>query len=359
MKPNKTTLPDGLKPTDIDHPDVIEKRKAYYLSAMKAAQQLHESVTPDNTQLASEQALAYWKAWFYLAYGIVMPYPLPDDVVATFVSQHLHAKNNDHVSELPYFIDQALIDMGIKQKPGQLSLSTVKQRLSLLNKQYQLLGLQNTVYSPVVKAMLSAQKSLSQKKQSPYLTHEEMTTLLNRINTSTLRGLRDKAMLACAYGSGGRRVSELCTMLYDDLKPYSDPETGETYYILTLSKTKTNPSYDDAFYVPIRNDYAKILTDWLTRGNIHEGAVFRRISKSDHVLEHPLSRSGASQIIKERVNKSGFSSHGLRSSFIMRALEKNHPLNLIMDMTTHKSLSSLMIYKRKTDPKINPCADLD
>ena len=87
--------------------------------------------------------------------------------------------------------------------------------------------------------------------------------------------------------------------------------------------------------------------------------VFRLISKSNNVLAHPLSRSDASQIIKDRVNKSGFFCHGLRSSFIMRALEKNHPLNLIMDITTHKSLSSLMTYKRKTDPKINPCADLD
>ena len=359
MKASQKTLPDTLKPTDLDHPEVIEKRKAYYLSAMISAKRVHEQVTPDNTKLASEQGLAYWKAWFYLAYGMVMPYPLPEDVVAAFVSQHLHSKKNDETSELPYFIDQALIDMGIKKKPGKLSLSTVKQRLSILNKYYQLLGINQTVYFPSVKAMLADQKAFSQKKQSRYLTHEEITKLINTIDTSTLRDLRDKAMLSCAYGSGGRRVSELCNMRWDDLMPYSDPQTGLTCYVLTLSKTKTRKSYDEAFNVPISNEYAKTLTQWLTQAEITDGYVFRRISKSGNVLEHKLSRSGASKIIKERVNKIGFSSHGLRTSFIMRALEKNHPLNLIMDMTTHKSLSSLMIYKRKTDPKINPCANLD
>lgn len=110
-----------------------------------------------------------------------------------FAAERLALPSIDHVK--PYHISAWLDSM----LANGLSAPTVKQRLAALNGLFESLLVQRIISSNPVRLVKGPRHVIS-KGRTPVLSGEEMVQLLESIDTSTLIGKRDKAMIgAMAY----------------------------------------------------------------------------------------------------------------------------------------------------------------
>lgn len=303
-----------------------------------------------NTLLSYRSALRYWAAWYGIRYGSQIHLPVPTSCVLQFIVDHAErSTDNGLVSELPYDIDQALVQAGYKGKMGALAHNTLVHRIAVLSKAHQLRELKNPCHNPKVRELLSRTRkayakrgALPQKKDA--LTKDPLQAILATCDDS-LRGQRDRALLLFGWASGGRRRSEIAEADFEHLKPVTEG------YLYTLAHSKTNQSGLDQpeNSKPVLGQAAEALRSWLEVSGIIEGRIFRRVLKGGH-LGSALSAAAVRDIVKSRCLAAGivgkFSAHSLRSGFVTEAGRQNVPLAETMAMTGHHSVATVLGYFR-------------
>jgi len=165
-----------------------------------------------------------------------------------------------------------------------------------------------------------------------------------------LRPLRDRALLLVGFAAALRR-SELVAL---DLADIAFTPDG---MVLTIRRAKTDqegqgaeigiPHGRDALTCPVA-----ALRAWLDAAGIHDGALFRAISKAGRVGADRLCDRAVALIVKAAVHAAGYdavaySGHSLRSGFATSAARAGVPEQHIMAQTRHKSLPVLRGYIRR------------
>lgn len=127
------------------------------------------------------------------------------------------------------------------------------------------------------------------------LTQDPLEAMLATC-TDGLLGIRDRALLAFAFASGGRRRSEVASARIE--QPVK-VDGGAYVYRLTHSKTDQagTADYPDADK-PITGEAAEALRAWLEASRLTSGALFRRIRGS--TVGAPLSAQAIWLIVKRR-----------------------------------------------------------
>jgi integrase/recombinase XerD len=181
-----------------------------------------------------------------------------------------------------------------------------------------------------------------------FLSHEEVDRLLAQPDTSTPRGLRDKALIEVLYATG-LRVSELVSLRAGDL----ELEGG---YLTCIGKG------DKQRMVPLGQEAA----DWVRR-YLREGrpALLRRKSSPWLFVNArdggPLSRIGFWKVLREYGIKAGLprslSPHVLRHSFATHLLERGADLRMIQLMLGHADLSTTQIYTHVLEARLRSAYD--
>lgn len=182
------------------------------------------------------------------------------------------------------------------------------------------------------------------------LLANDIYRMLSHIDTRTLRGLRDRAMILVGYAGAFRR-SELVAI---DL---SDIEFREDGMIITIRRSKTDQE-GAGRTIGILNGQTKdtcpvtALKEWLDEAWIMEGAVFRKVSKADNVEPRRLTGQAVSQIVKRCATAAGldatkFGAHSLRSGFATQAAMNGSTELAIMEQTGHRSLTTVRRYIKK------------
>lgn len=173
-----------------------------------------------------------------------------------------------------------------------------------------------------------------EKKMPQFLTHEEIGALLESPDTSTLRGLRDKALLEIMYASG-LKVTELINMKISDIDTdicYLKCSKGANIRIVPLGKPAINAA----------KSYISIARPMMADED--EEALFVNCNGTS------MSRQGLWKIIKEYAVKAGIvksiTPHSLRHSFAIHLLENGADLLSIQEMLGHKDASSTQVYAR-------------
>jgi integrase/recombinase XerD len=180
-----------------------------------------------------------------------------------------------------------------------------------------------------------------------FLDLQEVDALLAQPDTSTPRGLRDKALLEVLYASG-MRVSELLGVKPGDL----NLEEG---YLTCVGKG------DKERIVPIGQD----ATDWLRRYMRDGRPVLVRPRTSPWLFVNarggPLSRVGFWKILKAYGTTAGItrqiSPHVLRHSFATHLLERGADLRAIQVMLGHADLSTTQIYTHVLEARLRAVYD--
>ncbi len=166
------------------------------------------------------------------------------------------------------------------------------------------------------------------------LSIEEVETLLRQPDTSTVRGLRDRAVLELLYASG-LRATELVGLKLASL----NLESG---FVRCWGKGSRER------IVPLGGKAAESLRDYLERGRprLLKGADpdFVFLSRRGNAL----SRQWLWTMIRKYVLMAGtgkqVSPHTLRHSFATHLLSKGADLRVVQEMLGHANISTTQIY---------------
>lgn len=172
------------------------------------------------------------------------------------------------------------------------------------------------------------------------LSMDQVESLLAAPDTSTPEGLRDAALLELLYGTGAR-VSEICALDVDDIRPVlDDPDLG----LRLIGKG------DKERIVPLGSYAAKAVDAWLIRGR----PAWAEISNGEHALllntrGRRLSRQSAWAVIRRAGEAAGLdvehlSSHSLRHPYATHLLDGGADVRVVQELLGHSSVTTTQIY---------------
>ncbi|MCM8739352.1 tyrosine-type recombinase/integrase [Azospirillum sp. A1-3] len=181
------------------------------------------------------------------------------------------------------------------------------------------------------------------------------------------RGLRDRAILAVAFASGGRRRSELVALRLADVTA-----AGRDFTLrIRRSKTDQQGAGTD---VPVKRAAADALRRWLrllADQGISDGPLFRELSRRGRVVRRRGAEDGAkpldgrvvAEVVKRAARAAGldpaaYAAHSLRSGFLTTGGRDGIPLDLLMQLSGHKSHRIAARYFQAGAVHQNPAANL-
>lgn len=192
--------------------------------------------------------------------------------------------------------------------------------------------------------------TLSKDHKKDYLTSKQMKKILGTIDTSSLQGLRDYAMLALMV-TGGLRTIEVSRANVEDLRTAGD---CTALYIQGKGREEKTD------YVKIQPEVEDAIRAYLmARGSAaQEEPLFT--STSRNYKGGRLSTRSVSGIVKARMQAAGFDSerltaHSLRHTAVTLSLLGGEDLQRVQQFARHANLSTTMIYAHNLDRAKNRC----
>lgn len=193
-------------------------------------------------------------------------------------------------------------------------------------------------------------------REAPGILRHHLRAMVRACNTTTLTGLRDRALLLVGW-SGAFRRSELVGVTLENITT-DDAGRG---LMVSIYNTKTNKrgatekqldaQPNDPELCPVR-----ALNEWLERAGITEGVVFQRLTKNGR-LAGKLSARYVDIVVREydrRANYDnntgtpvGFSGHSLRAGYATQATIDNVPDALIRAQGWSDNSTVVYRYQRR------------
>jgi site-specific recombinase XerD len=231
-----------------------------------------------------------------------------------------------------------------------LTVSTVRRRTAAIARAHRKAGLLPPTSDPAfvtgLEGIARVHGAAPNKKTA--LLRDPLVEMIDRIDTGTTAGLRDRALLLVGFALGLRR-SELVAIRVEDLSPSPDGITVR----LRRSKTDQQARGKDLLLVYAETPHpcpVRALRGWLDSTGITEGPIFRRVTRTGAVSS-PLNAPSVALIIKRRAKAAGlsateFAGHSLRSGYATQAARDGHHPTQIADVTRHKDERVLAGYIR-------------
>jgi site-specific recombinase XerD len=217
-----------------------------------------------------------------------------------------------------------------------LAPSSINVRLSAIRR-LALEAADNGVMAPDIAAGIARAKGARRGgvRLGHWLTGEQAEQLLAVPDSSTLKGIRDGAVLAILLGAGLRR-SELTSL---DCRHVQERD-GRWVIVDLAGKMGRIRSVPIPLWV-----HASIIR-WTNAAGISEGAVFRSVTRHGHITVRRLSPQGVFTIVKAYADKLQIvvAPHDLRRSFARLAHIGLAPLEQIQLSLGHASVVTTEIY---------------
>jgi site-specific recombinase XerD len=184
-----------------------------------------------------------------------------------------------------------------------------------------------------------------------YLTREELERLFEAVDTSTIIGLRNRAIMEMLY-STGLRVSELSSLNRDQINlergEFQVRGKGRKMRIVFLSERAIEWISE---YLEQRDDaYEPLFLNHRRARKKKEGAVtmkgeHRRLT--DYTIQEMVRRTAYEAGIVKKVTP-----HVLRHSFATELLINGADIRSVQDMLGHASITTTQIYTHLTNQKL-------
>jgi integrase/recombinase XerC len=178
-----------------------------------------------------------------------------------------------------------------------------------------------------------------------FLYVEEIEILFDSIDTNTILGARDYALLEFMYGTGVR-VSELCSLTEKSID-FSD----QTLKVFGKGHKER--------IVPISSKAKEALKNYLALGRMELLMRNEDNNPQELFLNHhggPLTPRGVRVILNDIVDKTAdtfkVSPHMLRHTFATSLLDGGADLRSVQEMLGHVNLSTTQIYTHVSKEKI-------
>jgi len=324
---------------------------------------LAKAGTGPNSLRALASDLAYLEGWARASTAKPLVWPASETTVLRFIAHHLwdeeeREKNPEH--GMPQAVAEVLRAEGRLKSTGPHAPATVRRRLALWSSLHRWRGLEGPFGSPAIRNALRLAIRASDRprarKSASAITRDILDRLLATCERAKAVDLRDRALLLLAFGSGGRRRSEITKLKVDDLderEPVpADPAApdGEKLPILAIRLRRTKTSSAEAGEsVLVVGRPVEALRAWLAFAKIDAGPVFRRIDKWGNIGAAALDPQSVNAMIKRRcaiaeLDPALFSAHGLRSGYLTEAARAGVPLPEAMQQSRHRSVQQAARY---------------
>lgn len=217
-----------------------------------------------------------------------------------------------------------------------LSPSTINLRMSAIRKLAQE-GADNGLVDQSIANGVSKVKGVKSAgvRSGNWLTKEQAQDLINSPDLITLKGLRDRAILAVIIGAGLRR-SEVAELSFDHI------QQRDSRWVMVDLVGKGNRVRT----VPIPS-WAKVSIDeWTHTAAIKDNFVFRSINKGDNISGDSMSAQAVHDVVKLYSNKLGIeiAPHDLRRTFAKLAHKGGSGLDQIQLSLGHASIKTTEKY---------------
>jgi len=225
----------------------------------------------------------------------------------------------------------------------QLSPPTVKLHLAAVRMLFDYLVTGHVVpVNPA--ASVRGPKHVVRKGTTPVLTAEEARVLLGAIDTQTMAGLRDRALIGVMVFSFSR-VSAAVGMNVADYFP----QGRRMWFRLHEKGGKRHE-------VPAHHKAEQYVDEYLEAAGIAEekrSPLFRTLNRRRLLTQHRMHRSDALRMVKRRARQAGLPEstccHTFRATGITAYLENGGVLEHAQRIAAHESARTTKLYDRTTD----------
>lgn len=230
----------------------------------------------------------------------------------------------------------------IEKITGEYSKPTVKQHLAAIRMLFDYLVLGGILpVNPA--AVVRGPKHNAKRGKTPVLSAEEARQLLDSIETDTLIGLRDRALIGLMVFSFAR-VSAAVSMRVDDF--FSQ---GKTWFFRLHEK---GGKRNDVIAHHKAESYLDAYLDAAGIRSEGKSPLFRSIPRhSTELSAKPLSRTDALRMVYRRAKAAGLDTrvcnHTFRATGITNYLEQGGKLDVAQEMAGHESSRTTGLYDRR------------
>jgi integrase len=187
-------------------------------------------------------------------------------------------------------------------------------------------------------------KHVVKRGKTPVLTAEEARALLDAIDTSTLIGLRDRALIGVMVYSFAR-VSAAVSMKTEDF--YAEGKRWWQRLHEKGGKRHEVPAHHNA------DEYLDAYLKVSEIGDERHSPLFRTIDRSGRVTERGMTRIDALRMVKRRAKAAGLSEkvccHSFRATGITAYLENGGTIENAQAIAAHESPRTTKLYDRTSD----------
>jgi integrase/recombinase XerD len=246
----------------------------------------------------------------------------------------------------------------------QLSPSTIRRRLSALTSIFDYLCEKNSIQINPVHGVERPKESVNEGK-TPTLSVDQAKRLLEAPPENTLKGKRDRAILATLLYHGLRR-EELCSLHVKDLRM----RRGMAHF-------EIHGKGDKIRFIPIHPKVIVLILEYFIalelfpKGGKMDDLV--SVKEKDSPLFRPMKNNSTGDLGKSispdavyrlivihyarkaGIHFDGLSPHALRATAATTALEKGSDIAKVQDWLGHANVSTTRLYdKRQSRPEESP-----
>lgn len=174
------------------------------------------------------------------------------------------------------------------------------------------------------------------RRTGNWLTRDEAHMWLDAPDTKTLKGLRDRALLAVLIGCGLRRA-EAAVLSFSHVQQ----REGRWAIVDIVGKR------DKMRTVPMPSWTKATIDAWANAANLSDGIIFRRVNKGDRVMGEGFTEQAIYNIVvsyAEKLAKQGIAPHDLRRTFAKLAHKGGSPVDQIQLSLGHDSIQTTEKY---------------
>jgi integrase/recombinase XerD len=246
---------------------------------------------------------------------------------------------DEHRLEL-HEIEAVTVAAYIEQLGNQASKPTVKQHLAAIRQLFDYLTTGGILeVNPA--ASVRGPKYVVKRGKMPVLSADEAHKLLNSIESNTLIGLRDRALIGAMVYSFAR-VGATVTM-----------RVGDYFQHRKRLWLRLNEKGGKRHEVPCHPSLEEFLNVWVAAAGIgrdKKGPLFRSMGKGDRLGDKAMSRFDVLHMIKRRAQAAGLPystcCHTFRATGITTYLENGGTLEHAQTIANHESPRTTKLYDR-------------
>ncbi|QDV90774.1 Tyrosine recombinase XerC [Phycisphaerae bacterium RAS2] len=231
----------------------------------------------------------------------------------------------------------------IEDLQKSLAAPSVKQNLAAIRMLFDWLVVGQVVpFNPA--ASVRGPRHVVKRGKTPVLTADQARKLLDSIDTTTIVGLRDRALIGVMVYSFSR-VGAVVAMRVEDYF-----QSGKRWQVRLHEKGGKRHE------VPCHHNAEAYLDAYIEAagiGQAKKSPLFRSVDRHRHVTERPLHRLDVLRMIKRRAKAAGLPQttccHTFRATGITAYLENGGTIENAQAIAAHESPRTTKLYDRTSD----------